>query len=275
MSTAFHPETDGRSERTNKTVIQILRQYVSRQQKDWTDYLTTTEFAITLAKNDSTGMSPFELVLGFQPSVLPPTDSQPSGMPAVEWTIEVRQQQLKAARDALAAAKVRQAEQANRRRAEEPEFKKGDKVMVDSSDRRSRFKIRTQDSRAAKLFARWDGPYEIEEAFPEKSTYRLSLPASDRAHPVFHASKLKAYNENDGQVCANREPPRPEPIEVEGEKEWVVEAIKDEKGKGGSRRFLVKWLGWLDDQCTWEPLAAVEDLAAMDEWEEKKRRGSV
>lgn len=275
MSTAFHPETDGRSERTNKTVVQILRQYVSRQQKDWTEHLTTTEFAINLAKNDSTGMSPFELALGFQPSVLPPNDAPASKMPAVEWTIEARQQQLKAARDALAAAKVRQAEQANRRRGEEPEFKKGDKVMVDSSDRRSRFKTRSQDSRAAKLFARWDGPYEVEEAFPEKSTYRLSLPASDRAHPVFHASKLKAYSENNGRVYTNREPPRPEPIEVEGEKECVVEAIKDEKGKGRNRRFLVKWLGWPDDQCTWEPLAAVEDLAAMDEWEEKKRRATV
>lgn len=275
MSTAFHPETDGRSERTNKTAVQVLRQYVTRQQKDWTSHLATVELAINLAENESTGVSPFELVLGFQPAVSPPVDSSPSRVPAVEWTLEVRKQQLQAAKDALAAAKVRQAEQANRRRAPEPDFKKGDKVMVDSADRRSRFKTRSQDSRAAKLFARWDGPYEVEEVYPGTSTYRLALPASDRAHPVFHASKLKRYIENDGEVYAHREPPRPEAIDVEGEKEWVVEAIKDEKGRGRNRRFLVKWLGWPDNQCTWEPWSVVEDLEAMDEWEEKKRRGEV
>lgn len=272
MSTAFHPETDGRSERTNKTVVQVLRQYVSRQQKDWTTHLSTAELAINLAVNDSTGSSPFELALGFQPSISPRPASRSSDMPAVEWTIETREQRLKEARDALAAAKVRQAEQANRKRGDEPTFEKGDKVLVDSSDRRSRFKSRSQDTRAAKLFARWDGPYEVEEAFPETSTYRLALPASDKAHPVFHSLKLKRYIENDPTLYADREPPRPGPIDVNGEKEWVVEAITDEKGRGRNRRFLVKWLGWPDDQSSWEPLSTVEDLDALDAWEEKKKR---
>ena len=272
MSTAFHPETDGRSERTNKTVIQVLRQYVSRQQKDWTTHLSTVELAINLAVNDSTGSSPSELVLGFRPSISPRPSSKSSGMPAVEWTIETREQRLKEARDALAAAKVRQAEQAKWRRGDEPTFKKGDKVLVDSSDRRSRFKSRSQDARAAKLFARWDGPYEVEEAFPETSTYRLALPASDKAHPVFHSSKLKRYIANNPTLYAEREPPRPGPIDVEGEKEWVVEAITDEKGRGRNRRFLVKWLGWPEDQSSWESLSTVEDLEALDAWEEKKKQ---
>lgn len=275
MSTAFHPETDGRSERTNKTVVQVLRQYVSRQQKDWTTHLSIVELAINLATNESTGAAPFELVLGFRPSVSPPPASPPSAMPAVEWTLEARQQRLKEARDALAAAKVRQAEQANRKRRDEPDFKAGDKVLVDSSDRRSRFKTRSQDSRAAKLFARWDGPYEILEAFTDTSTYRLALPPADKAHPIFHSSKLKPYIENNDMVYQRREPPRPDPLDVDGEKEWVVEAITDEKGRGRNRRFLVKWSGWPEDQSTWEPLSAVEDLEAMDKWEERKRRGEV
>lgn len=275
MSTAFHPETDGRSERTNKTAIQVLRQYISRQQKDWTTHLSAAEYAMNMVKNDSTGVSPFELVLGFQPSVLPPPSSTPSPVPAVEWTLAAREGRIREARDALSAAKVRQADQANRRRGDEPTFEKGDRVMVDSSDRRSRFKSRTQDARAAKLFPRWDGPYEILEAFPENSTYRLALPATDKAHPVFHASKLKVYNENDAKKYAQREPPRPEPIDVEGEQEWVVEAIVDEKGKGRHRRFLVKWQGYPDSDNTWEPLANVEETEAMDVWEEKRRRGDV
>ena len=275
MSTAFHPETDGRSERTNKTTIQVLRQYVSRQQKDWTAHLSTVEYAMNMARNDSTGVSPFELVLGFQPNVLPPPTSTPSSVPAVEWTLATRQEKIKEARDALAAAKVRQADQANRRRGDEPTFTKGDRVMVDSSDRRSRYKTRNQDSRAAKLFPRWDGPYEIIDAFPETSTYRLALPPGDKAHPVFHSSKLKIYHENDPEKYAHRELPRPDPIDIDGGQEWVVEAIVDEKGKGRNKRFLIKWEGYPDSENTWEPAANVEETEAMEIWEERRRRGEV
>ncbi|GAA6026234.1 hypothetical protein JCM8202_000461 [Rhodotorula sphaerocarpa] len=271
LSTAFHPETDGRSERTNKTAIQLLRQYVSRTQKDWTKHLAAVEYAINLAVNDSTQTSPFEMVLGFCPAITAPVDSTPSSMPAVEWTLESRQHQLKMARDALAAAKVRQAEQANKKRGVEHDFRVGDRVMVDSSDRRSRFKTRSRDSRAAKLFPRWDGPYEVVETFPTTSTYRLALPPTDRAHPVFHASKLKLYKENDKTQYPGREPARPEPIDVEGEQEWQIEAIVDEKGKGSQRQFLVKWTGYPDSENTWEPLAHVEDTAALDDWERRQR----
>ncbi|GAA5973243.1 hypothetical protein JCM11641_003030 [Rhodosporidiobolus odoratus] len=161
LSTSFHPETDGRSERMNKTVVQVLRQYVSRQQKDWVRYLSTTEFAINAAVNDSTGSTPFELVLGYTPTLSPPVPSEPSSLPAVESTLSDRSSAISSARDALAAAKVRQAEQANRRRSPEVVFRVGDMVMVDSADRRSRYKTRGGERRAAKLFARWDGPYKV------------------------------------------------------------------------------------------------------------------
>ncbi|GAA5921705.1 hypothetical protein JCM1841_007097 [Sporobolomyces salmonicolor] len=268
MSTSFHPETDGRSERTNKTVVQILRQHVSRQQRDWVRYLSTTEYVINAAVNDSTGFTPFELVLGYTPSLSPSAASPPSSLPAVEAILEERKVKIREARDALAAAKVRQAEQSNKRRGEDPEFDVGDMVMVDSADRRSRYKTRGGDVRAAKLFPRWDGPYPVEAAFPTSSTYRLTLPPSDRAHPVFHSSKLKRYHPNDPSLHAKREPPRPEPIDVDGEKEFVVEAIVDEKGKGAQRWFLVKWEGYPDSDNTWEPRANVEDTAAMEIWEE-------
>jgi hypothetical protein len=273
LSTSFHPETDGRSERTNKTVVQVLRQYVSRQQKDWTSHLPTVEFSINTAVNESTGLSPFQLVLGFQPTFAPTSTS--STVPDVEWTLEVREQRIEEARDALAAAKVRQAQQANKKRNDEPTFAVGDLVMVDSSDRRSRYKTRTQDSRAAKLFPRWDGPYKVIEAYPQTSNYKLDLPTGDRAHPVFHSSKLKAYKLNNPATFPSRHPPRPEPLDVEGEKQFVVEAIVDEKGRGRARRYLVKWVGYPDSENTWEPAANVEDTEALDGWEEKKRRGEV
>ena len=72
MSTLFHPETDGRSERTNKTVIQILRQDVSHEQRNWVGALALTEYAVKAATNDSTGHVPIEVVLGCRRVVHPP-----------------------------------------------------------------------------------------------------------------------------------------------------------------------------------------------------------
>ncbi|GAA5918690.1 hypothetical protein JCM5296_000410 [Sporobolomyces johnsonii] len=274
MSTVFHPETDGRSERSNKTAIQVLRQFVARHQKDWVSFLATTEYAMNTAVNDSTGKSPFELVLGHTPSILP-TPSPPSSLPAVELVLADREDKIKDAREALAVAKVPQAEQANRRRSDDPSFAVGDLVLVDSADRRSRYKTRGGDTRAAKLFPRWDGPYPIVDAFHDTSTFRLALPPDDRAHPVFHSSKLKRYTPNDAALHPSREPPRPAPIDVEGQDEFEIEAIVDEKGRGRTKRYLVKWRGYPESENSWEPQANVEDTAALDAWEEAREKGGT
>ncbi|GAA5959299.1 hypothetical protein JCM10213_008100 [Rhodosporidiobolus nylandii] len=271
MSTSFHPETDGRSERTNKTAIQVLRQYVSRHQKDWVRFLPLTEYALNAAMNESTGATPFSLVLGYTPSLFPsPSAVSPSPLPAVEDMVKEREARITEVRDSLAVAKVRQADSANAKRKEDSSFQVGDMVMVDSTDRRARYKTRSGDGRAAKLFPRWDGPYAVEAAFAATSTFRLSLPPNDKSHPVFHISKLKRYTANDPSSFPSREPPRPDPIDVDGEQEWTVEAIVDEKGRGRALHYLVKWAGYPDSDNSWEPPANVKDTAALGEW--KKRR---
>ena len=79
MSTAFHPETDGASERTNKTVNQCLRYHVTRNQKGWVHALPQIRFAIMNTVNKSTGFSPFQLHLGQSPSLIPPIKSTAQG----------------------------------------------------------------------------------------------------------------------------------------------------------------------------------------------------
>ena len=71
MSTAFHPETDGSSEHTNKTVNQCLRYHVTRNQKGWVRALPRVRFAIMNTINKSTGFSPFQLHTGRSPRPIP------------------------------------------------------------------------------------------------------------------------------------------------------------------------------------------------------------
>src|SRR5215469_16943190 len=59
MSTAFHPQTDGQTERANRTIEQILRIYIDYRQKDWDQLLPLVEFSMNNYRSSSTGASPF------------------------------------------------------------------------------------------------------------------------------------------------------------------------------------------------------------------------
>ncbi len=73
MSTAYHPQTDGSSERTNKTIIQCIQFAVERDQRGWVEALPKVRFDIMNTRNASTGFSPFHLRFGKSPRLLPPS----------------------------------------------------------------------------------------------------------------------------------------------------------------------------------------------------------
>ena len=64
MPTAYHPGTDGSTEQANRTIGQMLRSSIGPTQKDWVTRLSAIEFAINLARSESTGYSPFFLNTG-------------------------------------------------------------------------------------------------------------------------------------------------------------------------------------------------------------------
>jgi len=70
MSTAFHPQTDGASERANRSIGQILRTLVRPDQTDWVDKIPLTEFALNSNISSSTGFAPFELNYGHMPMII-------------------------------------------------------------------------------------------------------------------------------------------------------------------------------------------------------------
>jgi hypothetical protein len=76
MSTAYHPQTDGASERTNKTVDQALRFFVDRHQTGWVNALPRVRFNIMSTTNASTGYTPFHLHLGRSPRLIPPLTNE-------------------------------------------------------------------------------------------------------------------------------------------------------------------------------------------------------
>ena len=67
MSSGFHPQTDGQTERANRTVEEIMRAYVGRRHNDWDQRLSMVEFVYNNAVHSSTGFTPFYLCYGRHP----------------------------------------------------------------------------------------------------------------------------------------------------------------------------------------------------------------
>lgn len=271
MSTAYHPETDGGSERTNKTVNQALRYYVDRQQKGWLAALPRTRFAIMNTVNASTGYSGFQLKTGRSPRIIPPLAPLPANATPEESTAQAIIARITTdvqdAQDNLLAAKIRQAFHANKHRAPEIAYAVGDQVMLSTKNRRNEYK-RAGKKRTAKFMPRNDGPYTVVKAFPEKSEYTLQLPGHRRTFPGFHASLLKPYHPNDPALFPERELPKPGPVVTEdGIEEWSVEKIIDSKRAGRGMRYLVRWAGYGVEHDSWEPGSALKDSIALDAWE--------
>ena len=67
MSTAYHPQTNGQTERMNRILEDVLRHFVAPNQADWDSYLFHAEVAVNNAVQESTGASPFYLNYGHHP----------------------------------------------------------------------------------------------------------------------------------------------------------------------------------------------------------------
>jgi hypothetical protein len=186
LSTAFHPQTDGQTERANRTLEQYLCAFINYKQDNWANLLPVAEFTINNAKNASTGFSPFYLANGCHP-ITPTSLVNPRScpIPAAAEYVEHLQSTLSTAKDNLRTAQDYQANYANRHRREE-EFVIGDQVMLSAAH----IKLTTNAKRPSpKLLHKFVGPYKIIKVISPVA-YKLDLPSTLAIHPIFHVSLL-------------------------------------------------------------------------------------
>lgn len=271
MSSSYHPETDGSSERTNKTVAQAIRYHVDINQKGWLKTLKRVRFAIMNTANSSTGFSPFQLKTGRSPRVIPPIapldDEASTARITAHDVINQLKIDVQQAQDSLTAAKVRQAYHANAHRAPEIFYEVGDHVMLSTENRRRNYK-RKNDKRVAKFMPRYDGPYVVVKANSAKSLYTLRLPNNPKTYPGFHAKLLKPFQPNDAEAFPDRELPKPGIVVTEdGQEEVMIDKIVDERVRGRGKQYLVRWIGYGKEHDEWLPGSELEDNEALDVWQ--------
>ena len=273
LSSSYHPESDGSSERTNKTVIQCIRFAVERHQKGWAAALPKVRFDIMNTVNKSTGYTPFQLRFGKSPRMIPPLlDPSPDNNPAHDLARTIIEQMLPVeleAKDNLLSAKIDQAHHANRRRREHFPFSPGQRVVLSTANRRQEYK-NPDTLRVAKFMPRFDGPYRILATNKTHSTVTLDIPEAPNAFPVFHSSEVTLFKENDDNLFPSRALNPPKPILVDGEQEFFIEKIVDERMRNKHLQYRVRWQGEGPEGDKWLPASELEDCEALDNWQASK-----
>ena len=199
MSSAYHPQTDGATERANRTITQMIRQCISPNQKDWVSKLPMIQFAINSARSESTGYAPFFLNNGRMPRVMVWNAAAPTEYSNVRTFAQKRKLALMSAHDSIIGARVKQTRDANRKRQLAP-FKEGDFVYLSTKN------ITFEKGLARKLIPKYIGPYKILQDFGNQS-FKLELLVHLKrrgVHDVFHSSLLRIHVPNDDRLFPGR-----------------------------------------------------------------------
>ena len=177
LTTAYHPQSDGATERVNQEIEAYISIFCTNNPEDWSKMLATLEFMHNNRQHADCQNTPFELMLGIT-LVAIPLSFENTKYPTIE---ERMKKLIKEREEALAAHELARQRMAGRRRDMFVPFEKGQKVWLDSRNLKTSYH--------KKIGPKQEGPFEINEVLGPV-TYQLKLPASWKIHNMFHAVLL-------------------------------------------------------------------------------------
>jgi hypothetical protein len=289
-STAFHPQSDGQTERVNRAVEQILRAHTTEFSTSWDRTLSSVEFAINNSIHASLLQTPFFLNFGRHPHTplmaelhkdTLPLLTQPEAaalrkdkdkcLAAGQFTT-AHQEALQFARTQVIKARDRYKSYADKHRID-VSYQVGDNVLLSTENL-------NKHSQSKKLYPKYLGPFKVLKKVNDVA-YKLDLPSHMTIHPVFHVNLIKPYIP--GKTPMPPQPPLPELID--GHLEWEVYRILGDrsipyqsgsKGMGKAKQsqkteFLVHWAGYPVEEATWEPASHLKNAQdAVDAYYREK-----
>ena len=181
---AFHPQTDGQTERINQELEQYLRMFIDHRQEQWPEWLGTAEFTYNNKAHSSTQTSPFKVNyeqdprMGFE-------GRKKRKYQGMEKFIEKMKKIQEEAKAALRKAQEEMKKYTDRKRAEVDNYKVGDLVILSTED----LKYQIVGRRTEKLMERFIGPYKIKKIISSNAV-ELELSNTVKIHPVVNVSRI-------------------------------------------------------------------------------------
>lgn len=241
-STAYHPQTDGQTERVNQCLEMYLRTAVHETPRQWRRWLPAAEFWYNSSHHASINCSPFKALFGREPN-LGAMLSWPDD-PAVheiDWA-----EHTERLRNHMARAQERFKRKADRHRSER-NFNVGEEVLLKLQP----YAQTTVANRPCrKLAYKFYGPFTVEQKIGNLA-YKLALPPEARIHPVFHVSQLKPFTPNYTPVFSDLPRP-PDLTTVNLRPSAILDRRMRKKGNDSVVQIKVQWGNLSPESATWE-----------------------
>jgi hypothetical protein len=241
LTTAYHPQANGMTERMNAEVVKYLRLFCDQRQDNWAPLLPMAEFVINSREVAALKSTPFEVQYRYWPNFTIPA-GRATLFPSVAQRLEHLRKACKDTEAAMRMAKEHLRSDNDVRARRSHVFAEGDKVWLDSKD----IKVH-QPSK--KLEPKRLGPFTVVKRVGDLN-YKLALPPSLKLHDVFHADRLSPWK---GNKVNGELPLPPGPIEINDEEEYEVDAILDSRFFRRQLQYLVQWKGYDAGHNMWIP----------------------
>ena len=253
MSTTFHPQTDGQTERVNQVIEPYLRPFLNGEQDHWVDVLPMAEHAYNNSVTSGTGMTPVYTNYGRHPESQNPQRMEvmnPASHAYAHWIPGAQDRGRKAPK----AARKRMMKYADTRRTPPLAYKVGDAVMLSTAHLKLKRPSR-------KLDHKFIGPFQIQQLI-SPTAVRLTLPHQWKTHPTFHVAEVEPFVQGNRPV--DYEKVLRECADIEADEEYDVDEIKGSIKRRNSVLYHVKWLGFpKKKEWTFKPYENFSEGARM------------
>jgi hypothetical protein len=256
LTSGYHCQTNGQTERLNQVLEQYLRCYTSYRQNDWSHLLPLAEFSYNNSQHSATNLSPFFALRGYHPKFDPAVPST-AQVPRAESYVKNITELHAWLRNQISTAQARYQEYADRHRAPAPTYSVDDLVWLSTSNI-------TSARPCPKLSSRNIGPFPIKRVL-SPVTVHLDLPPTMKIHPVFHVSLLTPHVPNTIQHRVQRPL---HPVFVDNDPaltpHYLVNAILDSRYYRSALQYLIDWKGYAPADRSWEPAdVIVQDVPTL------------